>query len=60
MTRLFRIDARRFTAGLVVEGTKVARTAPILHYMKGWELSQVQRYTTQKRWALEELRPTPR
>lgn len=50
MTRLVRIEAPHFVAGLVVTDDVVVRTAPILKYMLGWSLGRVISYCRQKGW----------
>lgn len=47
---MIRISAPHFTAGVVFENDIVVRTAPILHYMRGWSRAQVEAYCNKKKW----------
>ncbi len=44
------ITARHFCAGLVVTNDVITGAAPILGYMKGWELERVVAYCRRKDW----------
>lgn len=46
---MLRIVAPHFVAGIVRGG----RAAPIIAYMKGWTLREIQAYCGKKRWAVE-------
>jgi hypothetical protein len=46
---MLRITAPHFCAGIVLNGP----LAPILAYMKGWTLQQIQTYCAKKRWQVE-------
>lgn len=48
---MLRITAPHFVAG-IVRGGKVA---PIISYMKGWTLRQIQEYCAKKKWLVEIL-----
>jgi hypothetical protein len=48
---LVRIEAPHFVAGIVAENGRVVRTAPILHYMLGWDGRRVAAYVRAKGWA---------
>lgn len=45
-----RIYSDHFCAGVVLEDGKVTRAAPILAYMKGWNLARVTGYCDRKNW----------
>jgi hypothetical protein len=47
---MIRITAPHFTAGLVFQNDIVVKTAPILHYMNGWSLKQVEAHCKRKKW----------
>jgi len=51
--RLVQISSSYFTAGIILEGKKVVKAAPILKYMLGWTLSRVLSYCKYKRWSVE-------
>lgn len=44
------IDAPHFYAGLVHEGGRVVRAAPIIAYMVGWSGREVADYCRRKGW----------
>lgn len=47
------IDSGYFCAGVVVDDLgRVIRAAPIVKYMRGWTLKQVEDYCREKRWTL--------
>lgn len=56
---LIRISAPHFTAGLVATNRRVTSTAPILHYMLGWEGRAVADYCDAKGWEWERLEVPP-
>ena len=51
MTRLYRIVAPHFVAGVVIGGP----AAPIVGYMARWSAERIRRYCGEKLWVLEEL-----
>ena len=51
----YRIIAPHFCAGVVLDGGKVARAAPILKYMQGWRLKDVFNYCSRKHWTIERV-----
>jgi len=54
------VTAPHFSAGLLLRKGRVHEAAPILHYMKGWYLSEVTSYCAKKRWTLirvDEMHP---
>lgn len=44
---------RPFTAGILFINNKVAASAPILDYMRGWDGHKVKRYCDEKGWKIE-------
>lgn len=52
MKRIISIDAPHFAAAVVLEQGLVTRAAPILSYMHGWSLEEVQAYVKRKRWRI--------
>lgn len=52
---LVRIVAPHFVAGLVADNGRVARTAPILGYMHGWDGARVAAYVKRKGWSWERI-----
>lgn len=53
--RLYQITAPDFCAGFVVRERHVMKPAPILTYMRGWEMTSVRDYTRRKGWKLIEV-----
>jgi len=51
--KTIRIVAPHFVAGVCVVAGIVSRTAPILHYMRGWTEGRVIDYCHQKFWKSE-------
>lgn len=51
------IASHYFYCGVVLEGKNVVRTAPIVGYMLGWSLEQVEAYCLKKRWSCTLLQP---
>lgn len=47
---LLRIEAPHFVAGVVVRDHRVAKSAPIVKYMRGWPQSKVLSYCASKGW----------
>lgn len=52
MEALIQVQSSYFAAGVVLEGKTVTMTAPILHYMKGWDAWKVAEYCKKKRWKI--------
>jgi len=52
MTDLIIIDGSHFYAAVIMKDDHVVKTAPIVHYMKGWTLEKVKTYCRRKRWRL--------
>jgi len=57
---LLRIEAPHFVAGVetrltFTSGEQVSRAAPIIKYMKGWNVSRVYEYCEKKGWNLRVL-----
>jgi len=50
--KLFQITSPHFVCGLEVSGEDVIRTAPIIKYMKGWKIFQVEAYCLKRKWSL--------
>ena len=44
MEGMVRIEAPHFCAGVELRDNKVVKVAPILKYMRGWEVSRVTSY----------------
>jgi hypothetical protein len=55
---LFRIVAPNFSAGGQLVDAKVAFTAPVLSYMRGWTARQVKDYCDKKGWKVERVGPS--
>lgn len=53
---MLRIVAPHFVAGIVRGGD----CAPIIRYMKGWRLLQIQQYCANKKWVCEMLTEPPK
>jgi hypothetical protein len=47
---LVQITSGYFCAGIVLEGHRAARAAPIVAYMLGWQADRVRAYCAMKRW----------
>lgn len=54
---VYGVTAPHFCAGFVVEGGKIVRIAPIIKYMKDWDLSRILQYTKSKRWKFQFISP---
>jgi len=52
---LFRIVAPRFVAGGYAQDGVITLAAPIIHYLVGWTIAQVQQYLADKKWKLKWL-----
>jgi hypothetical protein len=50
-----RIEAPYFVAGVEVEDGRVARTAPIVHWLYGWAEEAVLDHAAAKGWAVTRL-----
>ena len=50
---LFVIDAPHFYCGVIVRNGRVIQTAPIVHYLKGWDRDRVQHYAQRRGWRVE-------
>lgn len=50
---LYRIVAPYFVAGIIIIKDNVVQTAPIVHYMRDWNLARVRSYCRQKQWEIE-------
>ncbi len=48
---MLRISAPHFVAGIVRGGL----CAPIIRYMKGWTLAQIESYCAKKSWEVERM-----
>lgn len=58
MEGMVRIEAPHFCAGVELRDNKVVKVAPILKYMRGWEVSRVTSYcdrvtSKKKKWKWE-------
>lgn len=53
--RLYQITAPHFCAGFVVRERHVMKPAPVLKYMKGWELTRVRHYAHSRGWRCVEV-----
>lgn len=53
---LIQIKSNFFTAGLECKGNKVVRTAPIIKYMKGWDIYKVISYCKIKKYTMTILK----
>lgn len=47
---LLAIDAPHFYCGVIVRSGRVIKTAPIVHYLSGWDIDRVQRYAQRRGW----------
>lgn len=50
---LLAIDAPYFYCGVIVRNSRVIKTAPIVHYLSGWDIDRVQRYARRRGWRVE-------
>ena len=50
---LFQVTAPHFCAGLVVDGDRVVRAAPILRWTVGKNRAYLREYFTRKGWRVE-------
>lgn len=49
------IKSSYFTAGLIIQNGFVTHAAPIIKYMRGWEIFRVKSYCIRKNWEIEFL-----
>ena len=54
------IDAPYFCAGICLENDVVTKCAPIVNYMKGWNVARIRNYCNKKKWQLRETIPFDR
>jgi hypothetical protein len=47
---IVRITGPNFVAGVVLVNDYVTWTAPILHYMRGWDRNRVRKFCLDKGW----------
>lgn len=52
---MLRITAKHFCAGAILAWNIVIAHAPILRYMRGWSVSEVESYCRKKGWKCERL-----
>jgi len=50
---MLRILGPDFVAGLIVEGDRISRAAPVIRYMTGWTVRQVVIRCADKGWTCE-------
>jgi hypothetical protein len=50
---MLRILGPDFVAGLIVDGKRIVRAAPVIRYMIGWTVQQVAARCAQKGWECE-------
>ena len=50
---IYRITAGHFCTAFVVRSGRIAAIAPIVKYMIGWPLGNIERYVAKKGWAIE-------
>lgn len=50
---LIHIDAPHFCAGAELYNGFVVKVAPIIKYMKGWDINRVVSYCNKKKWKWE-------
>lgn len=53
---IMRVVAPHFVAGVAVRNGRIARTAPVLSYMKGWNGRRFDEYLKSKGWTCEKPR----
>lgn len=53
MEELLLIDSPTFCAGITVKDNVVVKSAPLISYMIGWNVSKVQNYCLKKKWELK-------
>jgi hypothetical protein len=54
INHLISIETSYFSAGLVI-GEKYNKCAPILHYMKDWDIQKIKNYCSKKGWKFQDL-----
>ena len=47
---MIRILGADLVAGLIVEGTRISRAAPVIRYMTGWTVREVSICCARKKW----------
>jgi len=52
--KLIRIESSYFVAGITI-GDTYNKCAPILHYMKDWDIQKIKNYCSKKGWKLQEI-----
>lgn len=52
---LYQIKAKHFVAGLERRADIIYKAAPIIRYMEGWGMDQVQNYCRSKHWQLYQV-----
>jgi hypothetical protein len=57
---LAQIHGANFTAGIVLFDDKVAETAPIVRYMRGWSRGRVRDYCQKHGWGVSVVLQTER
>lgn len=55
MKAFYRIESPYFVVGVLFDNNVVIDVPPIVKYIKGWQLSKVMRYCTNKQWKLEKI-----
>jgi len=50
------IDTPHFYAGIIIKKGIVTDTAPIVNYMKGWDVHRVKSYCLYKGWSIKEVK----
>ena len=56
-TELFGISGPTFVAGIEIKNGTVYKTAPILNYMKGWTLEDVENYCKKHKFKITDMTP---
>jgi hypothetical protein len=52
---LYRVTSNYFCAGLIMRNGKVVRAAPIIKYMKGWNIVRIRQYAARRNWTVERV-----
>ncbi len=52
---LLAIDAPHFYCGVVLQNDRVIRTAPIVRYLRGWNVQRLTRYSQAHGWRVEAI-----
>ena len=53
---LYQVKSDYFVAGFCTANHKVVKVAPIIKYMKGWNLSRALEYAKSKGWKTEKVK----